>query len=187
MSKRFTSRAFQKQPEPGGQVEGEGGKARHTPWKQAPRSKAFSNECRLSQRPLCKYPDGASVLAPGHSPGSGQAGKCQALEDEQTHSCGVHIPWLQPRARTHRRARALSAGGPVWAKGQDQYLLVHIGFHLQRHLCLDNPASRNPASLSTRSPGVGGNSAGISRGVRPPTCHTHFRTRKVAQGRTPGA
>lgn len=55
---------------------------------------------------------------------------------------------LQPRARTHRCALALSGGGPIWAKGQDQYLLVHIGSHLQRHLCLDSPASHCPICLS---------------------------------------
>lgn len=55
---------------------------------------------------------------------------------------------LQPRARTHQCALALSDGGPIWVKRKDQYLLVHTGSHLQRHLYLDSPASHCPASLS---------------------------------------
>lgn len=37
---------------------------------------------------------------------------------------------VQPRARSHQCALALSDGSLIWAKGQDQYLLVYIGSHL---------------------------------------------------------
>lgn len=60
----------------------------------------------------------------------------------------IHIPQLAAWGPSPSTGPGIVQQWPELAKGQDQYLQVHIGFHFQQHLCLDSPASHCPASLS---------------------------------------
>lgn len=60
----------------------------------------------------------------------------------------IHIPQLAAWGPNPSTGPSIVQQWPELAKGQDQYLQVHIGFHFRQHLCLDSPASHCPESLS---------------------------------------
>lgn len=78
----------------------------------------------------------------------------------------IHIPQLAAWGPNPRMAPSIVQQWPELAKGQDQYLQVHIRSHSQQHLCLDSLDSHCPASLSRGMLGPAGLHGAAATGLR---------------------